>query len=64
MRDDLKAKGDTLIMERSRRKEVKRHLSEEEIDELLRDAEDEHRLRCIGFLRNLYRGDSIPEADG
>ena len=27
-------------MERSRRKEIKHHLSEEEIDELLRDAED------------------------
>jgi len=49
-------------MERSRRKEVKYHLSEKEIDELLRDAEDEHRLRRLGFLKNLYQGDSIPEA--
>ena len=49
-------------MERSRRKEIKHHLSEEEIDELLRDAEDEHRLRRLGFLKNLYQGDSIPEA--
>lgn len=49
-------------MERSRRKEIKRHLSEEEIDELLREAEDDHRLRRLGFLKNLYQGDSIPEA--
>mgnify|MGYP006294740169 FL=1 len=49
-------------MERSRRKEIKRHLSEEEIDELLREAEDDHRLRRLGFLKNICRGDSIPEA--
>jgi transposase len=49
-------------MERSRRKEIKHHLSEEEINELLREAEDKHRLRRIGFLKNLYQGDSIPEA--
>ncbi len=49
-------------MERSRRKEIKHHLSEEEIDELLREAEDDHRLRRLGFLKNIYQGDSIPEA--
>ena len=49
-------------MERSRRKEIKHHLSEDEIDELLREAEDKHRRRRLGFLKNLYRGDSIPEA--
>ena len=49
-------------MERSRRKEIKHHLSEEEIDELLREAEADHRLRRLGFVKNLYRGDSIPEA--
>ena len=49
-------------MERSRRKEIEYHLSEEEIDDLLRDAEDEHRLRRLGFVKNLYQGDSIPEA--
>ena len=46
----------------SRRTEIKRHLSEAEIDELLREAEDHHRLRRIGFVKNLYRGDTIPEA--
>ncbi|MDB2252502.1 IS630 family transposase, partial [Halorubrum ezzemoulense] len=49
-------------MERSRRKEIEHHLTEEEIDELLREAEDDHHLRRLGFLKNLYRGDSIPEA--
>jgi len=49
-------------MERSRRKEIKNHLSEQEIDELLKEAEDKHRRRRLGFLKNLYRGDSIPEA--
>lgn len=49
-------------MEQSRRKEIEHHLSEEEIDELLREAENEHRLRRLGFLKNLYEGDSIPEA--
>jgi transposase len=37
-------------------------LSEEEIDELLREAEDDHWLRRLGFLKKIYRGDSIPEA--
>ncbi len=37
-------------------------MSEEEIDELLREAKDDHRLRRLGFLKNLYQGDSIPEA--
>lgn len=49
-------------MERSRRKDIKRHLSEEALDELLREAEDDHRLRRLGFVKNLYHGDSIPEA--
>jgi transposase len=49
-------------MERSRRKEINHHLSEKEIDELLREAKDDHRLRRLGFLKNLYQGDSIPEA--
>ena len=49
-------------MERSLRKEIERHLTEEEIDELLREAEDDPHLRRLGFLKNLYRGDSIPEA--
>ena len=50
------------VMGNSRRTEIKRHLPEGEIDELLREAEDDHRLRRIGFVKNLYQGDTIPEA--
>lgn len=46
----------------SRRTEIKRHLREEEIDKMLRAAEDKHRIRRIGFVKNLYQGDTIPEA--
>jgi transposase len=46
----------------SRRTEVKRHLSEEEIDEMLREAKNDHHLRRIGFVKNLYQGDTVPEA--
>lgn len=49
-------------MGRSRRKTIETHLPESDIDELLREAEDEKRLRRLGFLKNLYRGDTIPEA--
>ncbi|MHC3439031.1 IS630 family transposase, partial [Natrialbaceae archaeon A-gly3] len=35
-----------------RRKEVKHHLPEERIDELLREAEDDRRKERLGFLKN------------
>jgi hypothetical protein len=41
-------------MERSRRKEIEHHLTEEEIDELLREAEDNHHVRRLVFLKNFY----------
>lgn len=49
-------------MGNDRRKEIKNHLTEDEIDELLKDAEDTQHLRRIGFVKNLYKGDTIPEA--
>lgn len=49
-------------MGKSRRKEIETHLPEERIDELLREADGEHELRRIGFVKNLYLGDTIPEA--
>lgn len=49
-------------MKRSRRKTIKYHISEQKIDGLLREADDEHRLRRLGFVKNLYQGDSIPDA--
>jgi len=58
----LKVERDVRVMRNSRRTEIKRHLPEGEIDELLREAEDDHRLRRIGFVKNLYQGDTIPEA--
>lgn len=45
-----------------RRKEIRCHLTEDELDEKLRAATDEHHLRRLGFLKNLYQGDTIPEA--
>jgi len=53
---------DVLAMGRERRKEIKRHLSEEKLDELLRDAENKHRIRRLGLMKNLYQGDTIAEA--
>lgn len=49
-------------MGRSRRKELVYHLPEEKVDELLREARDRHRRERIGFVKNLYQGDTIPEA--
>mgnify|MGYP000739383016 CR=1 FL=1 len=49
-------------MGRDRRKKIKHHLTESEIDELLKEAEGEHELRRIGFIKNLYQGDTVPEA--
>ena len=44
------------------RKEIKYHLPEKKIDELLREAEDDRRRERLGFLKNLYYGDSVAEA--
>ncbi|EMA55861.1 helix-turn-helix domain-containing protein, partial [Halococcus salifodinae] len=46
----------------SRRKEIEQHLPEEKIDEMLREAEDDDRFRRIGFVKNLYQGDTVAEA--
>ena len=37
-------------MGRCRRKKIEHHLPAEEIDEMLREAEDDDRLRRIGFV--------------
>lgn len=49
-------------MGRDRRKEITHHFDEDTLDEKLREASDEHRLRRLGFLKNLYQGDTIAEA--
>jgi len=46
----------------SRRKEIKRHISEERLDELLGEVEDNRHQERLGFLKNLYQGDTIAEA--
>lgn len=50
------------VMGGNRRKGTKYHLPEEEIDELLCETEDNRRKERLGFLKNLYYGDSIAEA--
>ena len=47
-----------------RRKEIDRHLSENDLDARLRDAEDPAMVRRLGFIKNLYRGDTLGEAAG
>ncbi len=49
-------------MSRGREKTIKYHLPEETIDKMLREAEDDDRLRRIGFVKNLYQGDTVSEA--
>ncbi len=45
-----------------RRKEIEHHLHEERIDELLREADYNRCQERLGFLKNLYRSDTIVEA--
>jgi len=49
-------------MGKERRKEIERHLTEEELDALLSEADDEHVLRRIIFVKSLYKGDTLEEA--
>ena len=41
---------------------VKRHLSEEKLTHRLRSADTVTQMRRLGFLKNLYQGDSVTEA--
>ena len=47
-----------------RRKEIERHLTEAEVDAKLRDEEDPEMVRRLGFIKNLYQGDTLGEAAG
>ena len=49
-------------MSRRRRKEIKRHLTEDELDEKLAEVDDDEIVRRLTFLKNLYRDDLIKEA--
>ena len=58
----FKMAADDRVMGGSRRKEIEQHLPKEKTDEMLRKAEDDRRLRRIGFVENLYQGDTVAEA--
>lgn len=45
-----------------RQKELIRHLTETELAETLRDCDDAEMARRLGFIKNLYHGDTIAEA--
>jgi transposase len=47
-----------------RRKEIERHLSEDDLDARRRDADDPEMVRRLGFIKNLYQGDTLGEAAG
>lgn len=49
-------------MANGRRKDIHKHLTEETLDENLRQADDAEMVRRIGFIKNLYKGDTIAEA--
>ena len=49
-------------MGRGRRKEVERHLTEEEIDDELGSTDDPKMVQRLCFIKNLYEGDTLEEA--
>lgn len=49
-------------MGNSRRKEIKRHIAEDDLDELIAATGDEHELRRLIFIKNCYYGDTLEEA--
>jgi transposase len=51
-------------MGNGRRKDIERHLSEAELDARLRDADDPEMVRRLGFIKNLYQGDTLGDAAG
>ena len=49
-------------MSNDRRKEVVRHLTDEELDRLLSEADDPKVVRRLVFIKNLYKGDTLKQA--
>ena len=43
-------------------KGIKHHLTEDELDEMLAEADDDEIVRRLTFLKNVYQGDLIKEA--
>jgi len=49
-------------MSEDRRKEIARHLSEDDLDRLLAETDDEKVSKRLTFVKNLYKGDTLEEA--
>jgi len=49
-------------MSGDRRKEIVRHLSEDDLDRLLAEMDDEKITKRLTFVKNLYKGDTLEEA--
>jgi transposase len=49
-------------MSEDRRKEIVRHLSEDDLDRLLAESDDEKISKRLIFVKNLYEGDTLEEA--
>ncbi|MCU4752649.1 IS630 family transposase [Halobacteria archaeon AArc-curdl1] len=49
-------------MSSDRRKDVVRHLSDEDLDRLLTEADDPKVVRRLTFVKNLYEGDTLEQA--
>jgi len=45
-----------------REKEIERHLTEEEINDLLAEVDDDHVVRRLIFIKSLYNGNTLAEA--
>lgn len=49
-------------MGNGRRRDVKRHLDDAELSEQIRSERNPEMVRRLGFIKNLYQGDTITEA--
>lgn len=49
-------------MSGNRRMEIERHIPADELDRLIEETEDDHLLRRLIFVKNLYQGDPLAEA--
>jgi transposase len=49
-------------MGNGRRKDIERHLTEEELDAQLREETNPEMVRRLSFVKNLYHGDTLGEA--
>lgn len=49
-------------MSGNRRMEIEHHIPEDELERLIEETDDDHILRRLIFVKNLYHGDSLAEA--